>query len=58
MFRVLCKTLMKEQPMDAVTYRNSKTQNPKSQRKSFISTRWQAFVKQWQALMNGTMAMK
>ncbi|WP_263406908.1 hypothetical protein [Salinimonas profundi] len=44
--------------MDAVTYRNSKTQNPKSQRKSFISTRWQAFVKQWQALMNGTMAMK
>ena len=58
MFFILCKTLMKEQPMDAVTDKPSKTHTPKSQRKSFISTRWQTFVKHWQALMNGTMAMK
>lgn len=57
MFRNLCKTLMKEQSMDAVTYKSSKTLKAKSQYKFRIS-RWKAYVKQWQTLMNGTMTMK
>ncbi len=57
MFRNLCKTLMKEQSMDAVTYKTSKTLKAKSQYRFRIS-RWKTYVKQWQTLMNGTMAMK